>query len=71
MVEREMQSDGITRKVFCRVCPARGPEAVEVRQGTMIERNGSWMNVYGSISACHALYPTALVSSQCMIGLTI
>ena len=71
MAEREMQSDGITQRASCHGGPARGPEAVEVHQGTMIERNGSWMNVYGSISACHALYPTALVSSQCMVGLTI
>lgn len=71
MAEREMRSDGITRTVSCRVCPARGPEAVEVHQGTMIERNGSWMNVYGSIPSCHSLYLTALVSSQCMVGLTI
>ena len=71
MAEREMRSDSITRTVSCRVCPARGPEAVEVHQGTTIERNGSWMNVYGSIPACHSLYPTAWVSSQCMVGLTI
>lgn len=71
MAVRERQSDGTIQRVSYHGRPARGPGAVEAHQGTMVERNESWMNVYCSAPTRRSLYSTVPPPSQCMVSLTI